>query len=314
MQETDNSLSAEALMTNDTNSNDRNTSININHEEDTLGKAETTTEGNIDEEDETLNNLEKEPVKIYNSQFLYQTFKPLNETLELTPELESLRPLILLQHKAFTQHIKDLGTINLTFTKDIEKKKEGLQNLQKNGKIPRSLHIKCELTTSPDFTNDPDFLQLKDELQQETNNYIKKGTTIMTTWALKHLNLLKIKRGTNYLKKALQILEGLTSFFTDSVGIPLWPSVKDSHLSLFIFKIYLSNAYININDITDFLELPPDQILAIGSKLLLNTDSDTDALNSLNALKMTDIDMSAYTDNTFLTANQLSSNPKTHHS
>ena len=71
--------------------------------------------------------LNRDPNLIYHSPFLAKEFKPTNENLDLTTELESLRPLILSQHKAFEQHIKDLGAFNLNITKNIEKKSTSLQ-------------------------------------------------------------------------------------------------------------------------------------------------------------------------------------------
>jgi hypothetical protein len=91
---------------------------------------------------------------IYHSPLLHKDYKPKTENIKLPPELEPLRPIILLQHVGFTQHITDLGHISLTLTKIIEHKKESLLKL-KNSKIPRSLQIKCELTTSSGYTDNP---------------------------------------------------------------------------------------------------------------------------------------------------------------
>jgi hypothetical protein len=146
----------------------------------------------------------------------------------------------LSQHEVFTQPIKDLGHINITLTKIIENKKESLLKL-KNNKIPRSLQLKCELTTSSAYTNNPDFLTLKTELQHEVSNFIEKGSKIMTKWAETNIHLLTIDRCADILSKALQILDGLTSFYTEIIGTPIWPSVPTTHASLFLFKLYLSN-------------------------------------------------------------------------
>jgi hypothetical protein len=89
--------------------------------------------------------------------------------------------------------------------------------------------------------NDTDFLQLKDELCQEIDNFIKSGTKIITKRAEKNIKLLTLERHFNYLKKALQILKGLTSFFADSIGTPIWPSVDDRYLTVFMLKTYLSD-------------------------------------------------------------------------
>jgi hypothetical protein len=97
----------------------------------------------------------------------------------LTPELESLRTVIMLQHNALSQHIIELGTICLKHTTTIEKKKESSLKLINEELIPRSLHIKCDLTTSPDFENYPNYITLKKELQTAVSKFISTGMEIM---------------------------------------------------------------------------------------------------------------------------------------
>jgi len=76
---------------------------------------------------------------------------------------KKLKPLILSQHKAFTEFIKDLGNANLTLTKIIENKKESYATLKQNKKNPRSLRIKCTLSTSPKFSTESTFIRLKEK-------------------------------------------------------------------------------------------------------------------------------------------------------
>jgi len=237
----------------------------------------------------------------YTSPYLHKMFRPKPDSLNLLPELESLTPLLLSQHEALTQYIKDLGSINLTHTKSLEKKKNNFQLLKDNKKIPRSLRIKCELTTSPNFANDTDFLQLKDELHQVIDNCIKEGTTIITNWAEKNIKLLTLERAFDYLKKALQILEGLTSFFADTVGYPLWPSVNDKHLTLFMLKTYLSDTYIEADKFAKYLDLPLEKLLLLGAKILLDTESDETAEKVTTSLKLSDINMAIDTEEMFVT-------------
>ena len=245
--------------------------------------------------------LNRDPNLIYHSPFLAQEFKPTNDNLDLTTELESLRPLILSQHKAFEQRIKDLGAFNLNITKTIEKKSTSLQHLINNDKIPRSLRIKCELTTSPEFSNDPEFLKIKNDLHQEVNNFIQKGTTLMTAWARRNIRLLTLQRCFNYLKKALQILEGLTSFYTDSIGAPKWKSVANNQPTLFLFKAFLSDNRFKANDFITYLNLTSEEILLIGAKLILRTDSEEDAIKVLSGLNLTDINPENQADILYLT-------------
>jgi hypothetical protein len=63
-----------------------------------------------------------------------------------------------MQHKALANPIKNLITTNLTLIKMLEKKKVSSQLLHDHKKIPRSLCIKCELTTSPSYSSHPVFL------------------------------------------------------------------------------------------------------------------------------------------------------------
>jgi hypothetical protein len=89
----------------------------------------------------------------------------------------------MLQHEAFSTPIKDLGNITLVLSNIIEKKKESYNLLKNDNKIPRSLCIKCELTTSPYYENDKDFISLKEKLKEKVNLFMKEGTEIITTWA-----------------------------------------------------------------------------------------------------------------------------------
>jgi hypothetical protein len=145
--------------------------------------------------------IKRDSTSVYHSPFFSKEFKPSNKNLDLTTELASLRPLILSQHKAFEQDIEDLGASNLNITKTIEKKSTSLQLLINNKKIPRSLRIKCELTTSPEFSYDPEFRKIKSDLHKEVNIFIQKGTALMTTSARRNIKLLTLQRCITTLKK-----------------------------------------------------------------------------------------------------------------
>jgi hypothetical protein len=233
-----------------------------------------------------LKNLE-----IYNSVLLDKRFKPNPNAVELSPELESLKPLIASQHKAFLQPIKDLGYTCLTITKLIEKKKDSLHQLQNNDKIPRSLRLKCTLTTSPAYKDNDVFLQQKEKLKNEVNLFIKKGTEIMTDWAVTNIQLLEVDRCLNSFIKALQILDGITSYVTEIIGTPSWPSVPMKYTSLFLLKLYFSNSIIDVSELTSFFNLPSTQIVHISTKIMLNTNSDEEATVLLDKLLLSDVDM-----------------------
>ena len=94
------------------------------------------------------------------------------------------------QHEVFTPHFIELGNISLAQSKTIKKKKESYNLLKENKKIPRSLRVKCELTTSPSFSSDIDFIEARDALKDIVSDFIKKGTEVMIRWAYKNIQLL----------------------------------------------------------------------------------------------------------------------------
>jgi hypothetical protein len=237
---------------------------------------------------------------IYHSALLGQAYKPTNESLSLSPELEPLRPVILSQLESFTQHIKDLGHINMSLTKIIEKKKDSLLQLIENNKIPRSLQIKCELTTSSAYIDDPDFLTLKADLQNEVSTFIQNGCKIMAKWTEKNIQKLIYDRCSDILSKALQILEALVAFYTEILGAPCWFSVPKEHNALFLLKLYLSNTILDTSELSTFLNLSPEDILLIGTKLLARISTDDEANSLLNSLELVNIDYNDDFECTFI--------------
>lgn len=229
--------------------------------------------------------------RIHNSNLLDKKFKPTAEDLKLSSELEPLKELILSQHGAFNQPIQDLGFISLTLTKLIVKKKENLFPMKNNNKIPRSLRLKCELTTSPAYANNAEFLKLKEELQNEVSIFIKKGTSILTSWAETNIQLLIQDRCSNILSKALPILDGLVSYYTEIIGMPTWQSVPTQHTTLFLLKLYLSGMIFDISELIIFFELTSEDIMLTGTKTILNTSSDEEAIELINGFQLSDIDM-----------------------
>ncbi len=227
----------------------------------------------------------------YSSPYLNDEFKPSIASLDIPQELEPLKPLILSQHEVFSQPIKDLGNINLVLSQIIEKKKESFSHLKNGTRIPRSLRIKCELTTSPSYANNQDFLELRESLQNAVVNFVQEGTKVMSAWANKNIQLLIHDRCADILKSALHILDGLTSFYTEIIGTPSWPSLpSQKYTSLFLFKLYFSNDYIETNDLVKYLELPVDTILLLGTKILTKITNDEEAYNLLSAVNFSDID------------------------
>jgi len=239
-------------------------------------------------------------LKIYSSPFLTSEFKPSTENINLTQELEPLRSLILSQHEVFTEPIKDLGNTNLFLTKIIEKKKNSYNQIKNQNKTPRSLRIKCELTTSPSYAEDEDFLKYKEELQAIISDFTEKGTNVMASWAEKNIKLLTLDRCSDLLSKALQILDDLCSFFMETIGTPNLPSLPSKHCTtLFLWKLYLSNEFIEIDDLIEYLGLPQETILTIGAKIITKVTSDDEANSILRPIKLSDINPDDETHESF---------------
>jgi hypothetical protein len=135
-----------------------------------------------------------------------------------------LRQVILSQHKAYEPFIKDLGETSLELTTQIEDKKKSIIKLTE-GYIPRSLKIGCELTTSKAYQHNQEFLQLKQELNDNAIRFQKEGADTMKKWSILNTKLLIQDRCTTILSKAIEILDGLTSYFIDNIGTPIWPSL-----------------------------------------------------------------------------------------
>jgi hypothetical protein len=212
------------------------------------------------------------------------------QKIALEPELEPLRPLIMSQHEVFTPHFIELGNISLAQSKTIKKKKESYNLLKENKKIPRSLRIKCELTTSPSFSSDVDFIEARDALKDIVSDFIKKGTEVMIHWAHKNIQLLLKERCHSILRKALQILDCIASYHADIIGPPNWPSAGKKYVTLFLFKLYFSDIFFNHQDLLSFLDLPQDTIVVIGAKILTLENSDDEALNIYESMNIQELD------------------------
>ena len=227
------------------------------------------------------------------------------QPIMLSEELEPLRNLIMSQQAAFTTQIIDLGNTSLTYSKAIDKKKESFQQLkdEANTKIPRSLRLKCELTTSPVYASHPRFLSFREQFKEKLDSFIKEGTSIMTDWAKTNLELLIQDRCTQIMSKAMRILDGLTGYHMEVIGTPCWPSTPPNQIPLLLLKIYLSNLYIDITHVTDYFELPKEDILNIGAKAFLNTHTNRnrDIQETLQKIDLADVDPEEELQYSFIT-------------
>ena len=242
--------------------------------------------------------MDKKPAPINtqteNDNKMLQTLKiPNNNKLPIPPDLECLRQVIVSQHSALTNDILELGHLYLNFTNIIEKKKESSNKLLTDQHIPRSLRIKCELTTSPSYENDPIYQELKQELHNCVKRFTTESIAIMKTWSVTNIQLLNKDRCNSYLKKAIHILDGLASYWSDIFHPISWPPEIDNPL-LLILKIFFSTEHTpDITDIEKYLDTPTNELLLTATNIITkynNVDTNSNIIHEidLNTLGLLD--------------------------
>ncbi len=122
----------------------------------------------------------------------------------------------------------------------------------------------------------------------------------MKHWASIHLKLLINEHCSTVLNTTTQILNGLASFYAEMIGAPEWPSSTNKHTAIFLLKLYLSNNYLQIKDLEEFLEIPSKKILMLGTKLLIDTESNKEATTILSNLNLSDFDATNKLQKTFV--------------
>jgi len=222
------------------------------------------------------------PSSIYEAQHLHTAYAdtlqpiPITQTplgcsneINLAPELETLRQVIASQHIALKAHIIDLGILSLNLTNTIVKKKESSLKLKLEDRIPRSLRIKCELTTSPEFEDNPKYLSLKKNLQNIISNCITQGLEVMKEWSTVNIDLLIKDRCYKVMEKLTDILLGLYSYWEDILHPIHWPNTIHNKIPLLLIKIYFDSDYItDLDKIINFFELSAKEILCISTQLI----------------------------------------------
>jgi len=188
-------------------------------------------------------------------------------------------------------HIKELGKICLDFTANSEKKKESSLKVITENQTPRSLRLKYKLTTSPSYENNRDFIILKRELNVAVEDFTKKGLQIMKRWSHINIRLLKEDRCFNILKKAINIMDALFTYWTD-VFLPLsWPTQVTNNPILFLSKVYFGTDYIdNIDQILNYFDLPTSEILLSISKILTKNSGDKYNSELIDSMDITFLD------------------------
>ena len=191
------------------------------------------------------------------------------------------------QHTALEPHIKELGRICLDFTVNIEKKKQSSVKLMTDNHIPRSLRIKCELTTSPSYENNPDYIELKRELNEAVSEFTRKGLHIMKRWSNINITLLTKDRCFNIMKKAIPIMDGLFTYWVEVFQPLPWPTTVKNNPVLFLSKLYFGTDYAEDTEkILQYFELSPAEILLCTSKILTKNNGDTYNTNLLDSIDL----------------------------
>jgi hypothetical protein len=223
---------------------------------------------------------------LQNNQQLQTSNTPIKKNPYILPDLECLQPVIMSQHSALTKDILELGQIYLNFTNIIQKKKESSNKIVNDHHIPRSLRIKCELITSPSYENTSIYQELKQELQECVNRFTTESLTIMKTWYVANIQLLNKDRCESFLKKAIHILDGLISYWTDLLQPLPWPPIMDNPL-LLILKIYFNKEYTpDITKIEKYLEYPSTEILLTAVNIFTKYNNTTINMNIINDIDL----------------------------
>jgi hypothetical protein len=205
--------------------------------------------------------------------------------------LEPLRTVILSQHTALENHIKELGSTCLNFTTVIEQKKESATKLHTDKRIPRSLRIKCELSTSPSYENNPDFITLKRELQEALNTFTTTGLNIMKKWSIVNIKLLTQDRCHNIMQRAIILLDGLYTYWKNILDPINWPPQIEKNPILFLVRVYFNEDFnSDINELVNYFELSPSEILVTITKIITNNPNNTFNIQLINSLDLRIID------------------------
>jgi hypothetical protein len=141
---------------------------------------------------------------------------------------------------------------------------------------------------------DSELIILKQELNQIVKNFTTQGLSVMEKWSLRNIRLLIQDRCNTILKKALSILEGLCSFWTDMLDPISWPNItNNSQLLMLLNKIFFTtNFYSEIKRIIQYFELPQEEILKITSKIINNNNDNNET--HLENIKLIDLSFLEY--------------------
>jgi hypothetical protein len=102
-----------------------------------------------------------------------------SSNVDLSATLETLQPLLLSQHEAYSSLIVDLGTLTLNSTKIINDVTNTIKRISK-GIIPNNLRIQCRIPTEQKYSNHPSFLARNDEVLQLREKFCKEASDCIT--------------------------------------------------------------------------------------------------------------------------------------
>jgi hypothetical protein len=122
----------------------------------------------------------------------------------------------------------------------------------------------------------------------------------MTEWAQEHILLLIQERCHALLVKALQILDGIALYNAAVIFRPAWFSSSQNFNTLLLLKLYLPNKFIDVQEIASFLETPLDTILLLSARILTNHGSEEVAIDAINKITLTNINLNHEDEFTFL--------------
>jgi hypothetical protein len=134
--------------------------------------------------------------------------------------------------------------------------------------------------------NHKKFIELKQKLQDKVKIFIQNSTNIMEEWSTINLELLQYDRCNNILQKALNILKGIMSYYSDIINPTSWNSIPHLLIPLLLIKIYFDMSMIpEVQNIIQYFNIPKEEILIIASKIITGHNVNhraQDALESIN--------------------------------
>jgi hypothetical protein len=111
------------------------------------------------------------------------------------------------------------------------------------------------------------------------------GLNIMKQWSQINIGQLKEDRCFNITKKVLRILDGLFTYWTEVFQPLPWPTYIIDYPLLFLSKLYFAISFMDdIDQVTNYFELPHTDILLCISKIITKNKGDSFNRNLLHSM------------------------------